>query len=133
MPNPNAVKGHNLERAIINDLKKIGYDWAKSSRISSRRLDNCKIDINDIPLNIQAKATQMRPNYQQLYEECIPLIDKEYPPKDAKELKKKPYIVVHKDTTRRAGKGKPHVQTMTMSYEFGLELLELYANKLKNE
>jgi hypothetical protein len=100
--------------------------------VSSRRLDNCKIDINDVPVNIQAKATQMRPNYQLLYEDSMTCIDKEFPPQDAKALKEKPFIVIHKDTTRRAGKGKPHVETMTFDYQTGLLLLELYAKHLED-
>lgn len=130
MPNKNATKGHNLEREVINDVKPF-WPFAQSSRATSRLLDNVKVDINFIPALIQCKATQMRPNFQQLWEECMSLIDKWYPPKEAKELKQKPYIVVHKDTTRRGGKNKPHVQTMTVTYEFGLELLELYAKSLE--
>ena len=132
MPNKNAVKGHNLERAVINDVKPF-WSYAKSARETSRLLDNVKVDINFIPVLIQCKATQMRPNFQKLWEECMELIDKWYPPAQAEELKSKPYIIVHKDTTRRAGKNKPHVQTMTMTYEFGLELLELWAKQQENE
>lgn len=131
MPNPNAVKGHTWERNIITAIKRF-WKWAKSSRATSRQLDNCKVDINFVPVLIQAKATQMRPNYQVLWEECMRLIDIEYPPAEAKALKAKPYIVMHKDTTRRAGKGKPHVETMTTTYEFGVHLLELYAQSLED-
>lgn len=132
MPAPNARKGHTWERTIINWLKPF-LPFAKSSRSSSRLLDNCKIDINHVPFNIQAKATQMRPNFQELWEECMKLIDKWYPPKEAKELKKKPYIVFHKDTTRKGGKNKPHVETMTVTAEFGRKLLELYSEYLNKE
>lgn len=132
MPNKNAVKGHTWERTIINAVK-VFWKWAKSSRISSRQLDNCKVDINFIPVLIQAKATQVRPNYQQLWEECMALIDEQYPPEEAARLKQKPYIVMHKDTTRKKGKNKPHTETMTVTYDFGLKLLELYAKSLENE
>jgi hypothetical protein len=130
MPNKNAIKGHNLERAVVNDIKPF-WKWVKTSRLVSRLLDNCKIDLAFFFANIQCKATKMRPNYQSLYEDCIKAIDENYSPDEAKILKEKPYIVIHKDTTRRAGNNKPHVQTMTVTYEFGLELLELYAIKIK--
>lgn len=132
MPNKNAVKGHTWERTIINWIKKF-WPWAKSSRISSRLLDNCKIDINHVPVLIQAKATQTRPNFQVLWEECMDLIDIHYPPHEARELKKKEYIVFHKDTTRRGGVNKPHTETMTVTARFGRELLELYAKSLEDE
>lgn len=132
MPNKNAVKGRTWERTIINWVKPF-WTFAQSSRATSRLLDNCKIDINFIPVLIQAKATQMRPNFQKLWEECMSLIDKWYPPAEAKELKKKPYVVFHKDTTRRGGKNKPHTETMTVTAEFGRHLLELYAKSLENE
>lgn len=132
MPNKNAVKGHNWERTIINWLKPF-WPFAQSSRATSRLLDNCKIDINFVEVNIQAKATKLRPNFQVLWEECMELIDINYPPKEAKELKKKPYIVFHKDTTRRGGKDKPHTETMTVTATFGRHLLELYAKSLEDE
>jgi hypothetical protein len=132
MPNKNAVKGHNWERKIINWIKPF-WKWAKSSRATSRQLDNCKVDINFIPLLIQAKATLIRPNFQKLWEECMRLIDIEYPPKEAKELKKKPYVVFHKDTSRKAGPKAPHTETMTVTAKFGRELLELWAENNKDE
>lgn len=132
MPHKNKRKGSNWERKVIIDFKKF-WPFAKSSRSSSQLLDNCKVDINHIPILAQNKATQMRPNYQVLYEECMSLIDKFYPKDEAKILKQKPYVVIHKDTTRRAGKGKPHVETMTFDYAFALELLECWEKHKNND
>jgi hypothetical protein len=132
MPNKNAVKGHTWERRIIKWIRPF-WTFVQSSRATSRLLDNCKIDLNFIPVLIQAKATKLRPNFQVLWEECMKLININYPPKEALELMKKPYIVFHKDTTRKAGKNKPHTETMTTTAEFGVHLLELHAKWLESE
>jgi hypothetical protein len=131
MPNPNAVKGHNWERKFIIDIKSF-WPYAESTRSSSRKLDDTGVDVNGVPPLIQLKATEMRPNFQKLYEKMITQVDKLFPPHEAKEMKKRPYVVIHKDTTRRAGKGKPHVETMTFDYQTGLLLLELYAKHLED-
>ena len=125
MPARNARKGHNWERVVIKDLKREGYAWAKSSRSSSRRLDNCKIDINDVPFRIQCKSTPKRPNYQELYRQCNDLISQQYPPEDAEKLKKLPYIVAHKLDQR-----KKENSTITVDYDFGMFLLGLYKKYL---
>lgn len=50
--------GHDYERSLVQEFKKIGYKNASTSRYSSRELDDKCIDINGIkPFALQAKAT----------------------------------------------------------------------------
>lgn len=62
-------KGHNYERTIVKYFKDLGYADAKTSRLGSRLLDSAKVDICDIPFNIQCKAVEANINYQRLTEE----------------------------------------------------------------
>jgi hypothetical protein len=53
----NRTKGHNLEREIARMFRdELGFKFAKTSRLASRMLDNCKVDIAGIPFLIQTKA-----------------------------------------------------------------------------
>lgn len=51
----NKRKGSDLERLVRLDLLKY---WPKiqTSRLASRLIDNCKIDLCNLPLNIQCKS-----------------------------------------------------------------------------
>ena len=50
-------KGHRGERYYVKRLKEIcGLLFAKTSRYASRLLDDCKIDIAGVSLNIQVKT-----------------------------------------------------------------------------
>ena len=118
-------KGHNWERKNVRDLKEIGFKYAATSRATSKLLDDCKVDVNFIPLLWQSKATKTKPNYQKLYGECERLINKHYPPEEAKKLLDKPYVVAHKIDLR-----KKQNATLTFDYEFGMFLLKLYNEEL---
>lgn len=73
-------KGSKLELDVIHKLNEIGYNTV-SSRSNSKRLDDAKVDIDDLdnnlPIYIQCKATQSTPSYFKISEEC-PLKDKPY-------------------------------------------------------
>lgn len=52
----NRQKGHGLERDCVNQLKKVGFPRARTSRAASRLADDCKIDIVGVwPLAPQCK------------------------------------------------------------------------------
>lgn len=70
-------KGNKLELDIVHKLNELGYNTC-SSRSQNKMLDASKVDIYDIdgnlPILIQAKATQSTPSYFKIKEEC-PLKD----------------------------------------------------------
>lgn len=49
-------KGNRTEIEYIDKFKELGYSMCKSSRLASRLLDSCGIDLSGIPFNIQVKA-----------------------------------------------------------------------------
>lgn len=59
-------KGHNYERTIVKFFKDLGYADAKTSRLGSRLLDSAKVDICDIPFNVQCKAVEANIDYNKL-------------------------------------------------------------------
>jgi hypothetical protein len=59
-------KGHNYERTIVKFFKDLGYADAKTSRLGSRLLDSAKVDICDIPFNVQCKAVEANIDYSKL-------------------------------------------------------------------
>lgn len=85
-------KGSKLELDIIHKLNEIGYNTV-SSRSNSKMLDNSKVDVDDLdgnlPIYIQAKATQTTPSYFKIREECP--------------LKDKPFTVVWKKQDKEGG------------------------------
>lgn len=70
-------KGNAYELKIIKELKLLGYDELHSSRNESKRLDNDKIDIaqlpeaiNKLPFYVQCKSTQTTPSISQIIQDC---------------------------------------------------------------
>ncbi len=59
-------KGHNYERTVVKFFKDLGYTDAKTSRLGSRLLDSAKVDICDIPFNVQCKAVEANIDYSKL-------------------------------------------------------------------
>lgn len=52
----NRRKGHVAERYYMNFFKALGFESCSTARFSSRKHDNAKIDLVDIPFNIQIKS-----------------------------------------------------------------------------
>jgi hypothetical protein len=84
-------KGHNYERSVVKFFRDLGYDDAKTSRLGSRLLDSAKVDICDIPFNVQCKAVEASINYIKLTEEVTEGIAKLVP--NRKDL---PVVIFHK-------------------------------------
>lgn len=84
-------KGHNYERTIVKLFKDLGYDEAKTSRLGSRLLDSAKVDICDIPFNVQCKAVEANINYVNLTTEITTEIAKLVPNR-----KDFPILIFHK-------------------------------------
>ena len=74
------TKGSAYERQIVNELKELtGNENISTSRASSKKLDDMKIDINDedgiLPCYIQTKKTQTTPSVKKINDE-VGKIDK---------------------------------------------------------
>jgi hypothetical protein len=115
MSNRNRTAGHNWEREVIKDLKKLGYKTAVSSRYESKRADDAGIDIVGTgPFNFQCKNETKRPDYHKLITEMPDGIN----------------VVLHKYTKKSDG-GKFNCQGKyaMMDYETFMTLLDAYLNK----
>lgn len=55
MAKTNRTKGHNLERRIRLKFIELGFDKCRTSRQASRLLDDSKVDLAQIPYNVQCK------------------------------------------------------------------------------
>lgn len=110
-------KGHNYERAIVKFFKDLGFEQAKTSRLGSRLLDAAKVDICDIPFNVQCKAVEAHIDYYKLTDEITAEVGKLVPRRA-----EYPVIIFHK-------KNKKTNVVMTMD-EFSKFFKMVYANKL---
>jgi hypothetical protein len=115
MANANRDKGHRFERKVVNDLKDVGFDYAKTTRAESKTLDDSGIDIANVPFNIQAKSgyEKNRPNFITLRNKCILKLKENYPPENP--VHENPFVLIHK--TKGAD------ITVTIDYEYFLHLI----------
>jgi len=121
---PQKRKGNTLEQQVAKDLR-TRFPFAKTARMTSKILDDCKIDITGVPFLIQCKAgyNVVKPIYERLYLEMKGLIKQNYP--DTHAVHKTPYILVHKMNGTK-GKTEPELFQVTMTYELFLELIKNY-------
>lgn len=110
-------------------MKLLKY-WPKiqTARLASKLLDNCKIDLANLPLRIQCKYgyDRSRPKYEELYEENQALC-KQYL-MDNDPVNKYPYVLVHKlNTTKKLA---PQYTQVTITLEFFLELIDKAHDRL---
>lgn len=66
MANRNRTAGHNYERQIAQELRKLGFE-AVTSRYESRSMDDSGVDlVSNFPLNPQMKVSINQPNVHEL-------------------------------------------------------------------
>lgn len=100
----NRIKGHALELEIVDFFKKeLGYIYCTSSRAASKLLDNCKVDISLLglqvdnnPVLIQCKSgyAKKRPKADQEFEKIRRALLEHFP-KDHK-IHSVPKLLIHK-------------------------------------
>lgn len=109
----NRKKGFSAELYYKNIFEELGFEHCVTARFGSRISDNAKIDLINLPFNIQIKA-----GVQKGLNPCRELFNmgekiREYfPPLDA--VHDKPKILIHK---KQSGNGKRYnVELVYMSY-----------------
>lgn len=124
MAHPNKTKGNTLEQKVAKDLRQF-YPFAKTTRMTSKLLDDCKIDVSGVPLLIQCKAgyNNVRVRYDRLYLENRELILQNYPKNHV--IHKLPYVLINKLNGTK-GKTEPELFQVTMTYDLFLELIQHY-------
>lgn len=63
------TKGHNFERQIAQYFRDLGYDRTITTRQGSRQMDAAKLDLCNVPFNVQCKAVESNINYDSLIKE----------------------------------------------------------------
>lgn len=125
----NREGGHNLEREIARDLRPF-FPKVATSRAASRVLDNCGVDIANVPFLIQAKKGYVtkRFNFQEMKEKTLELLSKHT------DVPKYPYLLIRKigptkivemdiqTYTKLSKKYKP--ETVNIHYVDFLKMLE---------
>lgn len=114
----NKSRGSNLEREIVNDLKKVGFEKAATSRYASRMLDDNKVDVAfSEPFAFQIKTLNGRAKYEEILSEMI-----------TDDLK----VLIHK-MTRKANKSFMEVGKFAILdyYDFLNILVALKSNNLE--
>lgn len=91
----NKRNGSNWERKLAQRFREVGFDRCKTTRQTSRLLDACKVDLDFIPWNIQAKNVN-NINYQEVINEVKTALQVDYP-----ERLEYPIVVMHKKKTNK--------------------------------
>jgi len=116
MANTNRTKGHQAEREYRNEFKALGYTHCQTSRYASRLHDDCKVDLVNLPFNVQIKAGKQRGmNPSKVLSDMEEAL-KEGFPADAHE-QSKIKILIHKKDGKR---GRPRTQyddLVTLTWE----------------
>ena len=123
MSNKNRTKGHNLERDTVRQLRDM-FPKAKTTRALSRVLDDCKVDIGNVPILIQCKAgyEKRRPQFEKLERECRDLLKLNFLQDD--DIHDLPYIIRHKFNKN---------DLAYIKWEFFMELYTFYIENNKEK
>ena len=94
----NRTKGHNLERTVASQLREIGFEFARTSRSESKTLDDCGVDISNVPFLIQCKSgyDNRYPRYPEIHNNVRESIATKYDKNSP--LRIFPVVLVHKPT-----------------------------------
>lgn len=89
-------RGNRFERYVVNQLKKIGFSEAATSRLMSKQMDNLGIDIVGVPYLIQCKyGKQKGIKYSEVIKNISDNTQK------MKELNQLPIIIFHTTDGRK--------------------------------
>jgi|LakMenE18May11ns_1017448.scaffolds.fasta_scaffold9434271_2 hypothetical protein len=90
-------KGHQFERDLCKLFRKY-FPKVNTSRASSKLLDDCKIDLNNIDFNIQAKNGYDKTNFNffDLKNESEKLLKKNFEGVFLNHYLEKPFLLIHK-------------------------------------
>jgi len=112
----NKNKGNNAERHYAMLFRELGFTFCETSRFASKKHDNAKIDLIEVPFNIQIKAgkqTGMNPGKELLLMENS--IKTMFSPEDP--VHKKPLLLFHYMEVGRGKKRLPEHEFVYMSNE----------------
>lgn len=90
-------KGGNYERWLAKFFReRFNYSFCKTSRQTSRILDDCGVDLSGLPYNIQAKSGYWshRPKADEIFKNMKEKLEANFPPTDV--VHGQPKLLFHK-------------------------------------
>lgn len=121
----NRRKGQDWERKVAKDMRELGFELAATTRSESKLLDDCLLDLCNLPFNIQLKNgyEKARPKYDKLFRDTKERIDAKIPKGHMLDkIREQPFLLIHK-----FGNSEEE-STVTMTYSYFLELLKTIQN-----
>jgi len=110
----NKRKGNHAELRYMNIFKRLGYKFCFTSRYASRLHDDSKIDLVNLPFNVQIKAgiqKNMKPG--KVLNEMHSKLIENFPPEDV--VHDRPKIVIHHKQGIKGKKRKEEDELVYMS------------------
>lgn len=110
----NKRKGHDAERYYAQVFKELGFSFCVTARLGSRLYDNAKIDLINLPFNVQIKAgiqKNMNPG-RELFS-MVNMIQALFPPEES--VHTKPNFLIHKKQVGRGRKATEEHEIVYMS------------------
>lgn len=126
----NRQKGHQAERDLVAIFKEAGFNFCCTTRLSSRLLDNCGIDLDFLPVIIQSKAgKQTSLNHLNELQSIDERVKTNLPPES--EWRNKPKAIVQLGNSGRGRRKTEYHDKVTMNLtDFIILLKKAY---LKND
>lgn len=126
MSNKNRSKGHNAERYFAKIFREEGFADCKTARYASREMDDLKIDLVNLPFNVQIKAGIQK---SLKVEFLILEIKKLLKQKNRPDLLEKPLIIIHKKDGIKGFKREETQEMAYMSFNDFIKLLKVHDKK----
>lgn len=125
----NKRKGHQAERDYCNIFKELGFSFCTTARLGSRLYDNAKIDLINLPFNVQIKAgiqKSMNPG-KELFSMST-MIKSLFPPDDS--IHTKPCFLIHKKQVGKGIRRLPEDEVVYLSHKQFQEYQDLENNSI---
>lgn len=131
----NKAKGSRVEREYANIFKEFdeSLKHCKTTRFTSRILDNCKIDLNFLPVLIQIKAGKQLGLNPSNVLDTITLALRENLPQDYKEHSMPKIIIHHKDKPKGRMRRIPSDTLVHMTFEDFLIFFSAFLKQSKHD
>lgn len=126
--NTNRRKGHDAERYYAQLFRDLGFPLCKTTRESSRLLDNCKIDLDFLPVLVQIKAGRQKDfNPSKILFEMETKLKENFPEDEI--IHKKPKLVIHHKQGVSGRKRNEYDELVIMTFETFKKFLYDYTSK----
>jgi hypothetical protein len=121
-------KGSDAERDFAIDFREIGFQFCKTTRLGSKLLDNCGIDLCGIPFSVQIKCGYKghRPKADVLFKDMKALLKENFPPDDP--VHNHPKILIHK----LDGYHDEHVLATLTWEDLKVLIMKAYGNQINS-